>query len=95
MDRSDGRLVLRFDAPVNGVVLISDAYYPERRAYVDGQRVPAFKANVAFTAVRVPAGQHRVELRFVPVGFYAGASITVITLSGWAASVSRTRRRSR
>jgi len=93
-DRSDGRLVLRFDAPVNGVVLISDAYYPERRAYVDGQRVPAFKANVAFTAIRVPAGQHRVELRFVPVSFYAGAVITAITLSGWAASVYRTRRRS-
>lgn len=93
-DRSDGGLVLRFDAPSPGIVLVSDSYYPERRAYVDGERVPTFRANVAFTAIRVPAGQHRVELRFVPVALYAGASITVIMLCGWAASVYRVRRRS-
>ena len=93
-DRPDGRLVLRFDAPSDGVVLVSDSYYPERRAYVDGERVPAFKANVTFTAIRVPAGQHRVELQFVPVSFYVGAAITAITLSGWAAGAYWTRRRS-
>jgi uncharacterized membrane protein YfhO len=75
-------------------VFVSEAYYPERRAYIDGRRVPALKANVAFTAIRVPAGQHQIDLRFVPVSFYAGAGTTVATLAAWAVAARRARRRS-
>jgi hypothetical protein len=91
-DRPDGQLTLRFDAPSPGVLLVSEAFYPERRAYVDGRRVPAMKANVAFTAIPVPAGQHLVELRYVPVSFYAGTGISVMTITGWAALARRGRK---
>jgi len=42
----------------------------------------------------IPAGQHQVELRFVPTSFYFGAAISAITLSGWAAAAHSTRKRS-
>jgi hypothetical protein len=93
-DRSDGRLTVRFEAPVEGWLLVSDAFYPERRAYVDGQRVSALAANIAFTAIHVPAGQHLIELRYVPVSFYVGAGISAVTMTGWAAAVHRIRKRS-
>lgn len=90
-DRPDGRLTLRFDAPTDGLVFVSETFYPERRAYLDGERVPTLKANVAFTAIRVPAGQHQVELRYVPVSFYGGLGITVITICGWTMAGRRAR----
>jgi hypothetical protein len=92
-DGPDGRLTLRFDAPSNGVLLVSEAFYPERHAYLDGQRAAMEKANVAFLAIRVPAGQHQVELRYVPTSFLIGTAITSITLSGWAAAAHRSRTR--
>ena len=88
-DRSDGRLTLRFDAPTDGIVFVSEAFFPERRAYLDGERVPTLKANVAFTALRVPAGQHQVELRYVPVSFYIGVGLTAITIGGWTVAGRR------
>jgi len=82
-DQSDGRLSLRVDAPAPGLVFMSEPYYSERRAFVDGNEVPALKANLAFTAVRVPAGAHRVELRYVPRTFYSGACVSALTLLAW------------
>jgi hypothetical protein len=93
-DRSDGRLTLRFDAPTDGIVFVSEAFYPERRAYVDGRRVQTHKANVAFTAIRVPSGRHQLDLQFVPVSFYAGAGLSAATICAWAVGVYRTRQRS-
>jgi len=94
-DRSDGRLTVRYDAPRDGFLFVSEAFYPERRAYVDGHGVPALKAMVAFTLIPVPAGQHRVELRYVPVSFYVGAGISTVTTLVWAAVFSRRYRRER
>jgi hypothetical protein len=94
-DRSDGKLTLRYDAPRDGVLFVSEAFYPERRAYVDGREVPTVKANVAFTAIPVPAGRHRVELRYVPVSFFLGAGITTATIFAWAILAWRRHRISR
>jgi uncharacterized membrane protein YfhO len=48
-------------------------------------------ANLAFTAVPVDAGRHRVELRYVPESFYLGLGATGVTLSGWAGLIWLTR----
>jgi uncharacterized membrane protein YfhO len=79
-DRADGEVAAEVEAPVDGVVYFSEPYFRERRAYVDGELVEVRKANLAFTAIPVKAGHHRVELRFVPITFYAGAGISGLTL---------------
>jgi hypothetical protein len=81
------------DAPVAGEVYLNEPHFSERRAYVDGEPVDARQTNIAFTAVPVQAGRHRVELRFVPTSFYAGGAMSGLTLvvslvTGWR--VSRT-----
>jgi hypothetical protein len=83
-DQPDGRVTLRVSAPVPGVVFLSEPYYPERRAFVDGASVATRKANLAFTAVPVPAGAHRVELRYVPRSFHLGLTVSGLTLIAWA-----------
>jgi uncharacterized membrane protein YfhO len=49
-----------------GHVLMLDAWDPGWRASVDGEPVPMLRADVAFRAVQVPAGRHRVSLVYRP-----------------------------
>jgi hypothetical protein len=95
-DRVDGYVSVRVNAPAAGFLFFSEPYYPERHAYVDGSRVPTMKADVAFTAVAVPAGLHRVELRYIPSSFYVGSLISGATGAGYAGlALVRRRRRIR
>jgi hypothetical protein len=91
-DRPDGRVIADVDAPIAGYAYFTEPHYSERRAWVDGSSVDVRKTNLAFTAVEVPAGRHRVELRIVPGSFYAGAGISGLTLVGWLTASWRAHR---
>jgi hypothetical protein len=93
-NQPDGHLEASVHAGAPGYVFLSEPFYPERRAFVDGQPVTALKANLAFTAIPVPAGTHRLELRYVPSNFRLGVGISALTLLVWAGASWR-RRRSR
>ena len=54
------------ETPAPAHLVVVDAWTPEWRATVDGRPAPVLRANVAFRAVPVPAGRHRVELRYRP-----------------------------
>ena len=96
MDRADGYVAVRVNAPADGFVFLSEPYYPERRAYVDGRRVNAVRADLAFTAVAVPAGEHLVELRYEASSFYLGSAISGVTGFVYAGrAFVRRRRRTR
>jgi hypothetical protein len=92
-DRPDGFVAVRVKAPQPGHLFLSEPIYSERRAYIDGIRVPALKADLAFTAVAVPAGEHRIELRYTPSSFYAGSLISGATGIGYAGLALIRRRR--
>jgi hypothetical protein len=85
-NRPDGHLVADVHAGVPGYVFLSEPFYPERRAFLDDQPITAVRANLAFTAVPVPAGTHRLELRYVPSSFRLGVGISMLTLLVWAGS---------
>lgn len=92
-DRPDGRLEAEVDAPAAGYVFLSEPYYAERRGFVDGQPVAIRKANLAFTAIPVPAGRHRLELRYEPVTFHLGLGISGLTLALWGVVLMLARRK--
>jgi hypothetical protein len=85
-DRPGGDVTLVSEAPTRGLVFLSEPYYPERVAYVDNVAVTSLKADVAFTAVAVPAGRHVVELRYVPRRFQAGLGVSGVTMVTWGAA---------
>jgi hypothetical protein len=71
-----------------GYLVLSDAYYPGWQAAVDGRPEPIRRANYAFRAVYVPAGQHTVEFIFAPLIWQIGlvvSGLTLLTLAGWLA----------
>jgi hypothetical protein len=70
-----------------GYLVLPDAYYPGWQATVDGQPESIRRANYAFRAVYVPAGQHTVQFTFEPVIWKVGlvvSGVTLLILVGWA-----------
>jgi len=59
-------------------LVATDAYYPGWEARIDGTRAPLYITDVAFRGVRVPAGDHRVEMRFIPRILYRSAAISAV-----------------
>ncbi|MCG3147277.1 MAG: hypothetical protein PCFJNLEI_00716 [Verrucomicrobiae bacterium] len=74
-----GRVDLAVTTTSAGLLVISDTYYPGWKAWVDGKPTKIFRANSALRAIYLPAGQHLVKLRFVPVTFLVGAAVSVLT----------------
>jgi uncharacterized membrane protein YfhO len=83
--------------PRDGYLVLTDAYYPGWAATVDGQPTEIERADITFRAVKVPAGQHRVEMYYQPPSFAIGAAISIGAVVALAAAwfIIRHRNRSR
>jgi uncharacterized membrane protein YfhO len=56
--------------------LFSEMYYPPSKGwdtYIDGKLVEKgfVQADYAIRGLRIPAGEHKIEMRFEPKSFYA------------------------
>ncbi|MBN1582365.1 MAG: YfhO family protein [Anaerolineae bacterium] len=58
--------------PLPGYLVLADTYYPGWRATVDGDRIQILRANTAFRALRLDAGEHEIVFEYRPVSFTAG-----------------------
>ena len=85
---------LKTKSPGVAIVTISQSFYAPWKAYVDEAPVPVWRANHAFQAVQVPAGEHRVRLRYEDRMFRIGALISgvVLVLMAAAAAIPGCRR---
>ena len=73
-------------------LVISQAWYPGWKAYVNGAEVPVWRANYAFNAIATPMGRSTVEFVYEPASLRAGAWIGVVSaLLGLGALVRRRR----
>lgn len=91
--RESDRLELRVSSSANAFLVLADTDYPGWEATVDGTPATIFRANVAFRAVPVPAGEHTVEFRFRPdsarTGLWASVAFLVLALVAVAATRAR------
>jgi hypothetical protein len=62
-----------------GLLVVSEVYYPAWQAYIDGEPVPTYRADQLLRAVRVPAGEHTVELRYESSSLRTGIAISSVT----------------
>jgi hypothetical protein len=65
----------------DGYLVVADAWAPGWRASVDGHEAPVLRANVAFRAVPVPAGDHDVQLVYRPPAIRYGLAASAATLA--------------
>jgi hypothetical protein len=84
IDYEPNRKVFDVDMDAPGYLVINDVQYPGWQARVDGEAQEVLTANYLFQAVRVPSGNHRVELSFKPFSFRAGLLIALLSLGSLA-----------
>jgi hypothetical protein len=85
------RLVIETDASGPSVLVVSEINYPGWVATVDGQRTNIYAANYLLRGLLLPAGAHRVEMRYTAPAARAGALISAFTLLFMIAAFVRTR----
>ncbi|MDR2813548.1 MAG: YfhO family protein [Prevotellaceae bacterium] len=59
------------------LAVFSEVYYANGwKAYVDGQPAPHFRANWILRGMVIPAGEHAIEFKFYPDGYYNAIKTT-------------------
>lgn len=71
---------LHVNNPQSGYLYIDQTYFPGWEAKVNGQPAELYRANVAFTALEVGAGDLAIELNYNPLSFRLGLLLTVLGL---------------
>jgi hypothetical protein len=74
------RIVLEIETPGPAMVSISQAWYHNWKASMDGRAAPLWRANQAFQAVETPAGRHEITLVYRDMAFRWGACLSVLGL---------------
>jgi hypothetical protein len=77
----------------DGMLVLSDTYYPGWKAYVDGKPVTIHEVNFTMRGVLVPAGPHDIEFRYRPGSFYLGAAMSAGGILGACGIVFFSRKR--
>jgi hypothetical protein len=72
------RIELHTEASKASFLVTSEAYYPGWRAWVDDTETKLVLTNVAFRGLAVPAGAHRVTMRFQPAILPGSAAISAV-----------------
>ncbi len=63
-----------------GLLVLSEIYDPAWKAYVDDLSMHVYVADGALRAIALPAGDHRVELRYEPTALGIGVTLSLTTL---------------
>jgi hypothetical protein len=66
------RVVLSAVSDMDGLLVLTDAYYPGWTGTVDGAAAEIYPVNGLFRGVFIPAGEHEIVFEFRPGSFRAG-----------------------
>jgi hypothetical protein len=97
------RLVIETNAPRATVLVVSEIIYPGWEARIDGEATRIHATDYVLRGVSVPAGVHRVEMRYGAPAARIGAIISActllllcgLTLYDWRTTKQRTASRAR
>jgi hypothetical protein len=78
--RENNRLSVEIASSQDCLLYISEAYYPDWKAYLDGKKVEILPANLAFRAIAIPKGRHVLNQVYPGNSVLAGGLISIIGL---------------
>lgn len=67
-------------AAENSILLLTDTFHDGWKASIDGKSAEILRANIAFKALLVPAGEHEIIFSYRQAGLRGGAVVSLITL---------------
>jgi len=74
-------LRLKVESTADQFLVVSDAYDPRWRVFVDGTEQDLIKTNFYFRGVFLKAGSHEVHFTYLPKSFMVGLGITLLTFA--------------
>jgi hypothetical protein len=74
------KIVLQVETPAPAMVALSQAWYHNWKAGIDGRVAPLWRANEAFQAIEAPAGRHEITLVYRDLAFRWGACLSILGL---------------
>jgi hypothetical protein len=86
---NESQVWVNVEMACQGMLVVSDNWYPGWRAEVDGRPTGIWRVNTVIRGVVVPAGKHTVAMRYRPFSVYFGF---VCSLLGLAAAIVLQRR---
>ncbi|MBC7999540.1 MAG: YfhO family protein [Leptolyngbya sp.] len=63
-------------ADQDGILVLTDTFYPGWRAFVDGKETPIYAANTAFRAIQITKGKHDIVFSYSPLSYLIGKAIS-------------------
>lgn len=72
------RVLLSVDTVADGILVLTDTFYPGWVCKVDGQKSEILCANYVFRGVKLPAGKHEVEFCYEPLSLKIGAALLLL-----------------
>jgi len=82
IEHAPDRLAIRAEMACDGMVVLSDTFFPGWRARVDHRPAEIHEVNGAMRGVAVPRGTHTITMRYRPVSVYLGAGMTLLGILG-------------
>ena len=79
MDYKDQDITLHTKTSGNRLIFMSDAWYPDWTATVDGKPTPIYRADYAFRAFVAPTGTHEIKLTYHDAKYAFGRTISLTT----------------
>jgi hypothetical protein len=86
----NGEVIVQLDSPNHilltvtveeeGWLVLADAYYPGWKGTVNDTDTEIYKANLAFRAVRIPAGTNQIEFRYEPMWPIPSVIVSIISV---------------
>jgi uncharacterized membrane protein YfhO len=95
VERQPDRLALEVDTDTDGILVLSEIYYPGWQARVDGQKVSILQANTILRALPIQAGTHSVEMIYRPATVFIGLALSLLTLVAVVIGILWQRKRDR
>ena len=77
---------IRAKMSCQGMVILSDTFFPGWRAEVDGKSAPIYEVNAAMRGVIVPQGEHVVTMHYRPASAALGGLLSLVGIAGAVAA---------
>jgi uncharacterized membrane protein YfhO len=84
----NNRIALNAETTHDGLLVLSEIYYPGWKAFVDGTETEVFRTDYNLRSIIVPFGTHKVEFRFEPESYKLGSMISLASLIACGVGIS-------
>ena len=75
----ENKIKIKSNSKNDGILVLTDIFYPGWNATIDGNPTKIFKANGLVRSIIVPAGEHLIEFEYLPISFTMGLIFSLCT----------------